>query len=323
MFTSHLCYSRLLGQDKAKQFLARTLSGDRLPHGFLFKGPGGVGKRMFALGLAAAVNCKEDEAGKACGRCSSCRKFHSGNHPDFSVVSPDKGAIKIDQIRGLIKAISYPPYESSMRVVVLEDVHTMRREAANSLLKTLEEPPAGNLLILTADSSRDLLATLNSRCQVVPFTALTRKDTCAILTAQDIGETDARVLARLSEGSPGVALTLHKAEMVGVLREVIVFLSDVAVDVNRDVGRLLRLAEKLASLKDGLPTFFTLLRLWLRDLLFQETEVLALLGMGEAVKGWSTKQLFSKLQAIDRAELELARNCNKNLICEVLLFKLQ
>jgi DNA polymerase III subunit delta' len=323
MVTSNLCYSRLLGQDKAKRLLSKTLSGGRMPHGFLFKGPDGVGKRMFALGLAAATNCKEDDPGRACGRCSSCRKFHSGNHPDFSVVSPDKGAIKIDQIRGLIKTISYPPYESSMRVVVLEDVHTMRREAANSLLKTLEEPPAGNLLILTADSSRDLLSTLNSRCQVVPFTTLTREDTCAVLTAQDIDDTDARVLARLSDGSPGVALTLHGTGMVGLLREVVTFLSDVTVDINRDVGRLLRLAEKLASLKDDLSTFFNLLRLWLRDLLLEETELLVLLGMGEAVKEWSTKQLFTKMQAIDRAELELGRNCNKNLVCEVLLFKLQ
>ena len=318
-----LCYSQLTGQEKAKRLLGKTLTSDRLPHGFLFKGPDGVGKCLYGRGLAAAINCKDDTCVGACGRCSSCRKFYSGNHPDFSIIRPDKGAIKIDQIRQLVKSISYPPYESSMRIVVLEDVHTMRREAANSLLKTLEEPPVGNLLILTADSSREVLATLTSRCQVIPFMPLDTEQTCTILKEREIEEKEARLLARLSEGSPGVALMLHKTEMVPMWGEVVGFLSDPAIHVNRDVGQLLCLAEKMATLKEMLPIFLGLLRMWMRDLLLNETEILALLGLNSSVKTWSSKELYKKLQAIDRAEQELARNCNKNLVCEVLLFKLQ
>lgn len=322
MSPSPLCYSQLIGQDKAKQMLGKTLASNRLPHGFLFTGPDGVGKCLFARGLAASINCKDTGDG-ACGLCSSCRKYYSGSHPDFSIVRADKGAIKIDQVRQLIKTINYPPYESSMRVVVLEDVHTMRREAANSLLKVLEEPPPGNLLILTADASREILATLTSRCQVIPFVPLAIEQTCVILKTHGIEDTDIRILARLSEGSPGVALTLHKAEMVAIWREVVAFLSDPAIHVNKDVGQLLRLAEKVATLKDTLPAFLGLLRLWLRDLLFEEMEILNLLGMGSRVKHWSSKELYARLQAIDRAEKELLRNCNKNLVCEVLLFSLQ
>jgi DNA polymerase-3 subunit delta' len=323
MSTLPLCYSQLSGQEKAKRLLGKTLTSDRLPHGFLFKGPDGVGKCLYGRGLAAAINCKDGTSIGACGSCSSCRKFFSGNHPDFSVIRPDKGAIKIDQIRQLVKSISYPPYESSMRIVILEDVHTMRREAANSLLKTLEEPPVGNLLILTADSSREVLATLTSRCQVIPFMPLDTEQTCTILKGHEIEETEARLLARLSEGSPGVAIKLHKTEMVPMWGEVVGFLSDPAIHVNRDVGQLLCLAEKMATLKEMLPTFLGLLRMWMRDLLFNETEILALLGLNNSVKSWCSKELYKKLQAIDRAEQELARNCNKNLVCEVLLFKLQ
>lgn len=318
-----LCYSHLAGQEKAKRLLGKTLTSDRLPHGFLFKGPDGVGKCLYGRGLAAAINCKYSESIGACGSCSSCRKFYSGNHPDFSVVRPDKGAIKIDQVRQLVKSISYPPYESSMRIVILEDVHAMRREAANSLLKTLEEPPAGNLLILTADSSREILATLTSRCQVIPFVPLGADQTCAILERHEVDEKQARLLARLSEGSPGVALMLHKAEMVPLWGEVVGFLSDPAIHVNRDVGRLLGLAEKMATLKETLPSFLGLLRMWIRDLLFNEMEILTLLDLSDNMKSWSAKELHKKMQAIDRAEQELARNCNKNLVCEVLLFKLQ
>lgn len=323
MSPSPLCYSQLFGQDKAKRLLGRALSSDRLPHGLLFKGPDGVGKCLFGRGLAAAINCKDQGSTGACGVCSSCRKLYSGNHPDFSVIRPDNGAIKIDQVRQLVKEISYPPYESPMRVVVLEDVHTMRREAANSLLKTLEEPPGGNLLILTADSAREILPTLTSRCQVIPFVPLDIEQTCIILTAHGVEGTDAQILARLSGCCPGVALTLHKTEMVVMWRQVVGFLSDPAIDENKDVGQLLRLAEKVATLKEALPGFLGLLRLWIRDLLFEETEILALLHMGNSMKSWSSKALYNKLRAIDRAEQELARNCNKNLVCEVLLFTLQ
>ncbi|PHR24576.1 MAG: DNA polymerase III subunit delta' [Desulfotalea sp.] len=323
MSHSPLCYNHLLGQEKVKQLLGKALTSDRLPHGFLFKGPDGVGKCLYARGLAAAINCKDTTTIGACGNCSSCRKLYSGNHPDYTVIRPDKGAIKIDQVRQLVKLISYPPYESPVRVVVLEDVHAMRREAANSLLKTLEEPPVGNLFILTADSSREVLATLTSRCQVVPFVTLGVDITTTLLMTHGLEETDARILARLSEGSPGVALTLHRDEMVVMWREVVGFLSDPAIHVNRDVGQLLCLAEKIAKLKETLPTFLGLLRLWIRDLLFEETEILTLSGIGIGVKNWSSKELYNKLQAIDRAEQELGRNCNKNLVCEVLLFTLQ
>ncbi len=321
---SFFCFTQLFGQDKAKRMLSRSLAAGRVPHAYIFKGPEGVGKRLFARGVAAAVNCRDKERIGACGVCSSCKKFRSMNHPDFQVVSPEKGVIKIDQIRRLTKELSYPPYESTMRVVVLEDVQTMRREAANSLLKTLEEPPENNLLILTAEASQEILATLTSRCQVVPFAQLSVDDTVTILVQQGVEREAARLLARLSEGSPGKALLLHKTEMIGLWRKLVSFLSDKAIDADRDVGELLHLAENMASLKEELPSLLGLLKIWLRDLLLGGTENGVEAGNGMVSgKIWNSSELFVKLQAIDRAERELARNCNRNLVCEVLLFTLQ
>lgn len=321
---SFFCFTQLLGQDKAKRMLSRSLAAGRVPHAYIFKGPEGVGKRLFAKGVAAAVNCRDKERIGACGVCSSCKKFRSMNHPDFQVVSPEKGVIKIDQIRRLTKELSYPPYESAMRVVVLEDVQTMRREAANSLLKTLEEPPENNLLILTTETSQEILATLTSRCQVVPFTQLSVEDTVTILVQQGVEREAARLLARLSEGSPGKALLFHKTEMIGLWRKLVSFLSDKAIDPDRDVGELLQLAENMASLKEELPSLLGLLKIWLRDLLLGSAEDGAEAGNGNiSGKIWNSSGLFIKLQDIDRAERELARNCNRNLVCEVLLFKLQ
>ncbi len=322
--TSLLCFTQLLGQEKAKQLIGRSLAADRIPHAYIFKGAEGVGKRLFAKGVAAAVNCRDKNRIGACGKCTSCKKFRSMNHPDFLAIRPEKGVIKIDQIRRMCRELSYPPYESAMRVVLLEDVHTMRREAANSLLKTLEEPPENNLLILTAEASQELLATLTSRCQVVPFVPLSITDTVAILVQHGMDRETAQLLARLSEGSPGKALLFQQTEMVPLWRELVSYLSDPLMEPDRDVGGLLLLAEKMAQLKGEVLSLLGLLRIWVRDLLLNdEQDSTVVQEGGSAVKNWSSSELFAKLQAIDRAEKELARNCNRNLVCEVLLFKLQ
>lgn len=310
--------------------LKRSLVSGRVPHAYIFKGPDGVGRKLFGRGFAAAINCRNSEEIKACGVCPSCMKIYSGNHPDFKVVSPEKGGIKIGQIRKLCKDLTYPPYESAMRVVILEDIHTMRLEAANSLLKTLEEPPENNLLILTADSSQEILATLTSRCQVVPFSGLQDEDTATILKKHGVDPGDAQIFAHLSGGSPGKALLLKNTEIVELWRDIISVLSVGGDASDSNLGMVLKLAEKMAGLKDHLDHLLVFLRVWLRDLLVADHCSSSLGGVVQFIKeepgelkSWSSRQLFAKLRAIDTAERALARNCNRLLVCEVLLFRLQ
>lgn len=339
-------FPRLIGQEKAKSLLGRALAFGSLAHAYLFRGPDGVGKQLLARSLAAAVNCRQRQglaagghassvhgardtgASLPCGLCPSCRKFSSGNHPDFLVISPEKGTIKIDRVRQMIQALSYPPYESGVRVVLLEDIHTMRSEAANSLLKTLEEPPANNLLILTAAASRDILTTISSRCQVIPFFSLGQEETVEVLLRErpELELETARLLARLSEGSPGQALLFYRSEMVALWRELVALVADPETDGSRDVGLLLQAAEKMAALKEELLPLLGLLRIWLRDWLVADSLGQVAGGEGRREnkeKRWNSRQLFDKLQAVDRAEKELGRNCNRTLVCEVLLFQLQ
>lgn len=328
---SGIGFSGLRGQEKAKKLIRRALANDRMPHAFLFRGPEGVGKQLFARGMAAAINCRSGQQGEACGVCQSCRKFRSGNHPDFLVVSPEKGTVKIEQIRQMCQSLSYPPYESQTRVVLLEDVHGMRAEAANSLLKTLEEPPADNLLILTADSSKEVLPTIISRCQVVPFYSLDQHDTTQILMAGGGGldRETADLLARLSEGSPGRAGLFLKTEMIAAMKKVVAVISDPSLNVDRDAGVLLRTAEMMAETKENLLPLLGLLRICLRDWLMLAChlpgragqECTADLGGGRQ-ENLRSAQIFAQLEAVNRAEKELARNCNRTLVCEVLLFKL-
>lgn len=312
------------GQHQAKNLLTRSLAADRLAHAYLFRGPEGVGKQLFVRGLTAAVNCKQANGLSGCGICSSCKKFAAGSHPDFVLVSPEKGAIKIGQIRNLIKKLSFAPYEAKVRVVLLENVHTMRQEAANSLLKTLEEPPENNLLILTADSAGNVLQTIISRCQTVPFYSLTFEETTDILMQQDdaLDPETAMLLARLAEGSPGKALLFQHMDLVDLWKQVLsLFVEQRSTE--SDAGKLLLMAESMAALKENLPHLFSLLRLWIRDCLFEIHGQEAGTGSGNRRKDWNSEQYFAKLQAINQAEKEIGRNCNRTLVCEVLLFRLK
>ncbi len=310
--------------------MAKVLGSGRLPHALLFRGPEGVGKQLFARRLAAVINCR-NLAERPCGQCPSCKKYHSGNHPDFMVIEPEKGSIKIDRIRELCRTLTYPPYESQMRVILLEDVHTMRREAANALLKTLEEPPENNLLILTADASRQVLPTILSRCQTMPFYPLSFADTARILqTDEHTGPEEAVLLARLAEGSPGRAVLFREAGLLPLLEDLVVFLSDPSADEPVNTGKALEFAEKIAALKDELVSFLGLLKIWCRDLLLladgqpqlAERGIILHKNQHQHRKDWSSVQIFAKLAALDRALHQLNRNCNRGLVCEVLIFNL-
>lgn len=322
-------FSHLCGQAQAKKLLEHSLSSGRVAHGYLFKGPEGVGKKLFASAMAQAISCTVSGPVSSCGDCLSCKKILSGSHPDFVIETPEKGAIKIAKVREVCRSLSYPPYESDKRVVVLEDIHTMRQEAANCLLKTLEEPPDDNVLILTTEASRSILATISSRCQIIPFFPLSEKDTVEILMGKEhgMGRQDATILARLSEGSPGRALILHKNEMVNTWRHVTTILSNPQYREDKYTGFILQLAGQMAMLKENLVPMLSLLRIWLRDLLLdksitgQHNEIVGE-GRGGQQK-LSTAIILGKMKAIDRAEQQLARNCNRALVCEILLFRLQ
>lgn len=303
----------LVGQEQAKTVLDRIFGSGRLAHAYLFRGPDGVGKKRAALLTAARLNCAAPGDRGACGDCPSCRKLRSGNHPDVVVVSAENGTIKIDRIRALCRSLAYPPYESEMRAVIIEDIHTMTPEAANSLLKTLEEPPPSNLLILTAESSRELLPTIVSRCQTIPFYGLAA-ETCAQVILQhcpDLGTEEAVLLAELAGGSPGTAMLLQQKELLGVYQKVRELLDGEAAEAGDTVSALLETAATLAALKEDLPLILGLLRIRVRDQMLADEQ------------GTELQRLRLNLSAIEKAHRQLDRNCNKTLVCEVLLFNLQ
>lgn len=158
----------LLGNDKVKETLQNMIKNQKVAHSYLFSGIEGIGKTLFARRFAKTLLCEEQKE-KPCGKCRSCIAFEENNHPDFMQIEPDGKAIKIEQIRYMQEKIAEKPIKSNYKVYILKDADTMTREAQNSLLKTLEEPPIYARIILVASNENKLLNTIKSRCIKIPF----------------------------------------------------------------------------------------------------------------------------------------------------------
>jgi DNA polymerase III delta' subunit len=161
----------IAGQERVIARLRAAIAGGRVHHAYLFTGGAGVGKRRTALALASALNCLQ-APGEGCGECEACEKIEGGIHPDVVTLEREGAGqiIPIENIRREIVArVGLPPHEARVRVFLIDEAAALQPAAANSLLKTLEEPPARTMFVLGTTSPDLLLPTIRSRCQRVVF----------------------------------------------------------------------------------------------------------------------------------------------------------
>ncbi|MEN8135652.1 MAG: DNA polymerase III subunit delta' [Thermodesulfobacteriota bacterium] len=330
MASDYFTIDSVLGQEKAKKMLRRAVSSKRLGHAYLFRGPVGVGKKTLARAFGNYLNCQTPTNSQdGCTTCQSCRKLKSGNHPDLLLVEPEGVSIKIKQIRELKHALTFPPFEAKYRIVLIADIHTMRREAANSLLKLLEEPPPGNQLILTGDEASEILPTITSRCQIIPFTGLPHELIEEKLIAGGIEPDDAASLTAITYGSLGQARMMTDRELLETRQAIIDTFIKLRQANSTSVEAVFRLAEQAAALNDQLPELLDLLKLWFRDLIIVASNLPEEIVnqdlrdiTAETAKSWPLTALLARLELFDIAQRQLARNCNKTLVCEDLFFGL-
>jgi DNA polymerase III subunit delta' len=166
-----MAFRDIIGQDKAINILVKTMQRERIASSYLFAGEPGIGKKYTAVTLAKALNCLTSPA-DACDECSSCRKIDSGIHPDFLLISPESGQIRVEEIRAIDEMLSLKAFEGRYKVVIVDDADAMNQYAANAFLKTLEEPPEESLIILVSSNPGRLPDTVRSRCSRINFTPL-------------------------------------------------------------------------------------------------------------------------------------------------------
>lgn len=278
-------FERYSGNARTVEALRRSIMEGRLPHALALAGPVGVGKYTLATMVARAVNCLDEEARKSgdfCGRCESCRQIGQlesyedhpefgrivadrarasaedrrenplvlSTHPDVFVFPPDGKAqlISIHQVRRMTSLAQYRPSRARMRVFILDGADRIDEVAANAMLKTLEEPPADTLLILTAVSYFELLPTIRSRVFPLLMGSLESSDVEALLSALDWSAAEKRLAARLSEGRPGVARRLDLAESKRLRGELLGLLRD-GLEA-RNYSSLFARTQSLAQAKD-------------------------------------------------------------------------
>lgn len=267
-----MAFKDVIGQGKAIRILLGTLSRDRIPSSYLFTGESGIGKKFTAINLAKTLNCQQLArkrgsteargpelpdfsaselpdfqasrlADDCCDKCPSCRKIDAQTHPDFLMITPEKGEIRVEEIRTIEETLSLMPYEGKRKVVIVDNAETMNPSAANAFLKTLEEPPPQSIIILISASPDRLPETIRSRCSRISFSPLSPEKCEEVIRTVGSRKSGSRsqeskkgsrlttpdsrlsTIARLSMGRPGLAISNNLIEerewFIRLLREMV------------------------------------------------------------------------------------------------------
>ncbi len=252
-------FSEIIGQKQAVSLLKRAIERDRLSHAYLFYGMRGVGKETLAYTLSGALLCKSSEKDRPCKTCVACKKLSKDIHPDFMLLYPEKKEITISQIRRISEFIKYRPIEAPYQIVLIKEAEKMNQEAANALLKSLEEPPSYTIFILITQNLSQLLPTIISRCQPVRFNPIAPGLIKEYLKKNyGFEEKVAETLADISQGSIGIALDIAEK---GLLEELNAF---VKASYEKSWKVKFKVVERLGRLNpQEQELFFYLLMLWI------------------------------------------------------------
>lgn len=308
------------GQPRTKRFLKQLFRSGHIPHALLFSGMTGIGKAAMALELAKLLNCQAPRDMDCCDICPSCRKIHAGHHPDVVPIEQEGAFIKIDQIRTLQTRFRFRPFEGNYRVVILQNAHQLTEEAANALLKMLEEPPKHNVIVLTTLEPQMLLPTLVSRCSHVRFQPLEERwIEQHLITVQGVAPTEAARLARVAEGSLDQALRFLEEDRLARWEEISAQLENLQTLPMLEFFSLLnQWVQKTEDLEQDMEC----IKLWLRDLIcsrllsdyhpvfpFRE-------GLWSAACRVPAERLFLLYDHMEQAVQHLRQNANKQLTLE-------
>ena len=318
-------WNTIIGQVKAKALLQEQLQNNKTSHAYLFMGPDGVGKRLTSEILAMALNCL-DGHNKPCGKCLRCKQSLHNNSPYINYLAPLGANIKIDQIRTLLRRINLKTEDTAAQVLIIDGADKMTPDAANNLLKTLEEPPPRVHFILLAHQKAAVLPTIISRCQIVLFTPLEIQDVSAYLQNKySLSPEKAVAIAKIAQGSIGQAQKITEDEGFNNLRSIAEEIFDFCP---QDAYDILKLSSQIEENKEQLFEILDILRYLIRDALVSKA------GTPELIINWDKKKLIQKedysinellrqYSLVDEAILRLKFNANKRLALDALLLALK
>jgi DNA polymerase III subunit delta' len=324
-----MSFEIIYGHSRQIGMLQKAMAQERVGHSYIFSGLDAIGKKTLALAFAQALNC-ENAAGRydACGGCPPCRKMMHGNHPDLHVLETQTQFIRIDAIRGLQEQMTFKPLEGRRRILIIDDADKMNEQAANALLKTLEEPSADNIIILVTARPYWLPQTILSRCRHLRFNPLPAETVARFLSEKKQMETSkSLLLASLSGGSIGRALEMDSEDMIAFRAELRRLLA--AASRGEPMGLLL-LASFLGQDKKEIQQGLKILNTYFRDaLVYKETanaqmvanadDLPSIVSMAGRLTG---EQILRNIALVEKSHETIEMNVNKSLTLEAMAFKL-
>lgn len=321
----------LTGHEWAVDMLKKHIVHGTTRHAYLLAGPPGLGRRTLAVRFAQALNCPTPiETGIPCGRrCRDCKQIESMKHADLTIVQSDAegGILKVDQIREARKTLILKPFMSKYRVALFLRFQEANDNAANALLKTLEEAPSYAVLILTADNPEQLLPTILSRCEVLRLRPLPVGEVQKALEGRGVETPRARLIAHISGGRMGYALRLIENDTLLERREE--RLNDLLTLLPATRVEKFAYADKLSKDKDAMRQTISFWLSYWRDVMLRAAQAetpLVNVDRNLEIEDLAGKMDLSSARTVvgglENALEKLERNVNPRLLAEVLLLDL-
>jgi len=326
----------VVGHQRIVAYLQRSIERGTVAHAYLFVGPNHVGKRTVAEQFGAALLCEQDGA-TACGQCQSCVQIAHQSHPDLMLIEREvdsksgapRSLISIEQVRELQRRLGLHSFFNRYKVAIVTKAERLSLEAANALLKTLEERTAKTVIILLAASTASLPSTVASRCQRLTFLPVSIAALTGYLASQQVGQSAAKTLASLAMGLPGVAIR-HQRDAELLRQRAETFTDFFAIHRRGELERLSSIPQLVGQPKaETVSELFTSWTVLLRDVLLTKT------GTGELVTHpdaaaelnqlshrYSFRQLADTLRGLANAQRQLAANVGARLVLENFLLTL-
>lgn len=320
----------LIGNEWAVDMLKKHVANETTRHAYLFAGPPSLGRRTLALRFAQALNCQTPvELGIPCGQCRDCKQIEAMRHPDLTVVqaNAEGGTLKVDQIREARRTLVLKPYQAKYRVALFLRFQESNDNAANALLKTLEEAPAYAVLILTADNPEQLLPTIVSRCEVLRLRPLRVEEIQKELEVRGLEADRAKLIAHISGGRFGYALRLLEDDALLGSREE--RLNDLQSLISASRVEKFAYADKLAKDKESMRQAILVWLSYWRDVMLRTAQ--AQTPLVNVDRNLEIEDLAQRLdlsaargmvRGLEDVLEKMERNVNPRLLAEVLLLDL-
>jgi len=269
-------FNNILGNEKNKNILEKSIKLNKFSHSYIFWGIEGIGKKIIAKEFAKNILCLEQQDNCV---CKSCIEFDSNNNPDFQLIEPNEGKVKIEQIREMQRKVAEKPIISNKKVYIVDNAETMTTEAQNCLLKTLEEPPEYITIILICSNEDSLLSTIKSRCTRMHFEPLNTEELTQYIRQNYAEQEISENIINLSQGSIGKAIKLNENKTIYENIEKILLNMQ-----NKDLIEIIQMSEEIYKTKEEINSILDYMNVILLKLSKQNIKYINCIDIVEQTK---------------------------------------